>query len=468
MSDLPLSDALVFFGITGDLAHKKVFPALQSMVKRGQLGVPIIGVAKSGWTVDDLRARARDSLEKHGGGVDPAASDKLVSLLRYVDGDYRDQRTFERLRVALGDAARPLHYLAIPPSMFPVVIEGLANANCTNGARVVVEKPFGRDLASAQSLNRTLLARFAESAVFRIDHYLGKEPVQNLIYFRFANSFLEPIWNRNYVDHVEITMAESFGVQGRGLFYEEAGAIRDVVQNHLLQVVACLAMEPPAGAHAEALRDEKVRILERIQPLKAEDVVRGQFRGYEREPGVAADSRVETFAAVRLSVDTWRWAHVPFFIRAGKCLPVTCTEVLVTLRAPPLLPFPEPLPSAGHTNYLRFRLGPDVAIAISVRTKTPGEVMVGHEVELLASGRESEEMEPYARLLGDAMKGDATLFAREDGVEAEWRVVQPILGGTTPLHEYEPGTWGPAEALQTISPPGGWHRPTANRFGRSS
>jgi glucose-6-phosphate 1-dehydrogenase len=454
------SDALVFFGATGDLAHKKVFPALQAMVKRGHLNVPVFGVAKAGWSLDQLKARARDSLETHGGGVDGAAFDKLSSLLRYVDGDYQDPATFETLRHALGSAQRPLHYLAIPTSLFSTVVGQLGGSGCARGGRVVAEKPFGRDLASAQALNRSLLEVFPEPDVFRIDHFLGKEPVQNLLYFRFSNSIFEPIWNRNYVDSVQINMAESFGVEGRGGFYDQTGAVRDVIENHLLQVTACLAMDAPASGHPEALRDEKARVLESIAPLNPKDVVRGQFRGYHDEPGVALYSRVETFAAVRLQVDNWRWAGVPFFIRAGKCLPITCTEVLVELKAPPYSAFGE---KVDRPNYVRFRLGPDVAIALGVRSKAPGEPMVGQEVELLATQGIRDEMDAYERLLGDAMKGDATLFAREDAVEAAWRIVAPILADTTPPHEYQVGTWGPIEAERLIDRSGGWHCPQPGR-----
>jgi len=439
------SDALVLFGATGDLAYRKIFPALQALIRRGQLETPIVAVGKETWGIERLRERVLDSIREFGDDTERRSRDSLLGRLQFVHGDYRDGETFTRLGEVLRDTQCPLHYLAIPPSLFGVVIQGLhAGGDCAK-ARVVVEKPFGRDLKSAQELNAVLRARFAEPSIFRIDHYLGKESVQNLLYFRFANTFLEPIWNRHYVDSVTISMMESFGVEGRGRFYEEVGAIRDVVQNHLLQVVAHVAMEPPTSNAVDSLRDEKIKVLRSVRSSTGRSLIRGQYLGYREEPGVAADSSVETFAAMQLHVDSWRWADVPFFVRAGKCLADTATEVLVTLKRPPQTVFKEAL--SAHADHFRFRLGPDrVAIALGARVKKPGIEMVGQQLELYVSNESEDEMSAYERLIGDALRGDPSLFTREDAVLESWRIVDPLLELSTELHAYERGTWGPAAA----------------------
>lgn len=453
----PHSDALVFFGATGDLAYKKIFPALQAMVKRGHLHVPVVGVAKAGWNLDRLRARARESVEKHG-GVDAVAFEKLCSLLRFVDGDYQDPATFEALRKELRDAHYPAHYLAIPPVLFETVVEQLAKSNCARGARVIVEKPFGHDLASAQGLNKVLLGVFDEADIFRIDHYLGKRPVNNMLAFRFANTFVEAFWNRTYIESVQITMAEEFGVQGRGGFYDQTGTIRDVVQNHLLQVLSNLTMEPPARLDSESVRDEKVKVLKAISPIEEKNLVRGQFFGYRDEPGVAKDSKTETFSALRLEINSWRWKGVPFYIRAGKCLPVTSTEIVGKFRKPPTL-----VPESDLTeNHLRLRLSPEVTIAMGMMVLAPGEGMTGQLVEMVASrSPRAADMDAYERVLGAAMEGDATPFAREDYVEEAWRIVDPVLKISTPIYQYQTNTWGPRE-VERVTPTGGWSNPTSH------
>ncbi len=458
------SDAFVFFGATGDLAHKLVVPALYAMVKRGALTVPVIGVSHSAWSLEQFRARVRDSIAQGTGGIDDEqALERLISLLGCVHGDYESPATFAALKKALGRARRPAYYLAIPPALFGTVIEALGRAGLAKGARVIVEKPFGRDLQSARELNSVARSVFSEESIFRIDHFLGKEAIMNLLYFRFANSFLEPIWNRNYIASVQITLAEKFGVDGRGAFYETTGCLRDVIENHLFQIVALLAMEPPTYRGFGALHSEKLDVLKAIRPLAARDLVRGQFVGYRDEPGVAKDSDVETFCALRLFIDSWRWAGVPWYLRSGKCLAESAAEVFVELKPPPQQLFADSLPKRSPANYLRFRFSPEAAIALAARVKRAGEEFVGDQRELLLLDSQPNEALPYERLLGDAMAGDGALFTREDAVEAAWAVVDPVLATRHRPHLYKPGTWGPKQADELIAPDGCWHNPRLTR-----
>jgi glucose-6-phosphate 1-dehydrogenase len=455
------SDALVVYGVTGDLAHKMIFPALYAMVKRGTLKVPVIGVAFPKWSLERLQKRVAHSIKQSGGIVDKRAFQHLLSLLKYVSGDYNDSETFAAIKESLGRARRPAHYLAIPPSLFATVIKNIGAAGLAEDARVIVEKPFGRDLASARALNRVARSVFPEDSIFRIDHFLGKEAIMNILYFRFANSFLEPIWNRNYISSVQITLSESFGVGTRGAFYESAGCLRDVIQNHLFQIVALLAMEPPAGRHFGAVQTEKATVFKAMRPLKPADMVRGQYAGYRQEKDVAKNSDVETYCAVQLSIDSWRWDGVPWYLRSGKYLPDTATEVLVELKAPPQKLFADAAAKACQGNYLRFRLSPNAEIGLAARVKLAGEEFIGEQRELYLLEQQPGEETPYERLLGDAMKGDGGLFTREDAVEAAWVVVDRVLKHHPRVRPYRRGTWGPKQADALIAAGGCWHNPSS-------
>jgi glucose-6-phosphate 1-dehydrogenase len=457
------SDALVVFGATGDLAHKMIFPSLYALAKRGALKVPVIGVAASKWSAAQLRERATDSIRAAGRIDDRPALSHLLAALRYVAGDYNDPQTYEALKQSLGPARRPAHYLAIPPALFATVIGGLGAAGLADGARVIVEKPFGRDLASARRLNRAARSVFPEDAIFRIDHFLAKEAIMNILYFRFANSFLEPIWNRNYVASVQVTLSEDFGVGTRGKFYETAGCLRDVVQNHLFQIVGLLGMEPPSYRGFGAVHGETAEVLRAMRPLAADDLVRGQYAGYRKEPGVARDSDVETFCALRLYIDSWRWAGVPWYLRSGKYLAATAAEVMVELKPPPQRLFADSAPGAGRANYVRFRLSPSSAVALAARVKRVGEEFVGDQRELYLLDEQPDREAPYERLLGDAMEGNGALFTREDAVEAAWAVVQPVLVKHGPVRPYRRGSWGPREADALAAVDGGWHNPVLCR-----
>jgi glucose-6-phosphate 1-dehydrogenase len=453
------SDALVIFGVTGDLAHKMIFPALYAMVKRGALTVPVIGVAFPKWSLERLHRRATDSIRRSGGIDNKRALKQLLSLLQYVSGDYTDSNTFAAIKAVLGKARRPAHYLAIPPSLFGTVIQGLGAANLATNARVIVEKPFGRDLASARALNKVARSVFPEDSIFRIDHFLGKEAIMNILYFRFANSFLEPFWNRNYIASVQITLSENFGVGQRGAFYETAGCLRDVIQNHLFQIVALLAMEPPVGQDYGAVQTEKAKVFKAMRALKPDDMVRGQYAGYRQEPDVAKRSDVETYCALRLFVDSWRWDGVPWYLRSGKFLPDTATEVIVELKQPPQKLFSDAVQTAGRSNYLRFRLSPNSSVALAARVKLAGQEFIGEQRELFLSEEQAGAETPYERLLGDAMRGDGALFTREDAVEAAWVVVDRVLKSHHRVRPYKRGTWGPKDADALIAVDGGWHNP---------